>query len=251
MRWLCQVAYDGSFYSGFQIQPTKVTIQGVIEEALEHIHHRLIRITGAGRTDAGVHAYAQYFHFDSELSLTSDQWVKAFNANLPLTIRVIQAQVVHDKFHARFNAHHKRYDYHVTLGDVDPLRIRYTHFVGYTLDVQAMQIAAQEFVGTHDFHNFTANHLPQTVYERTITRFEVSITGDEILFTIEGNGFLHHMVRMIVGTLIEYGKGKITRDDIHYRLSTPEKATTPFNAPACGLYLMRIDYQEEITHDND
>ncbi len=251
MRWLCQVAYDGSFYSGFQIQPTKQTIQGVIEDALEHIHHHTVRITGAGRTDAGVHAYAQYFHFDSNLNLDVDQWVKALNANLPMTIRIVFAQSVHDKFHARYNAHHKRYDYHVTLGDIDPLRIRYTHYVGYSLDVPAMQQAAQCFVGTHDFHNFTANHLPQTVYVRTITRFDVSVNDQEMLFSIEGNGFLHHMVRMMVGTLIEYGKGKITLEDICTRLSSPDKATTPFNAPACGLYLMRIDYQEEIAHDHD
>lgn len=251
MRWLCQVAYDGSDFSGFQIQPSKLTIQGALEEALEHIHHHPVRITGAGRTDAGVHAYAQYIHFDTLLDLTPEQWVKALNANLPLTIRIVQARRVHDKFHARFNAHHKRYEYYITSGRIDPLRIRYTYFTEYDLDITAMKEGARLFLGTHDFHNFTANHLPQTVYERTITSFEVIEQDADIIFAVEGNGFLHHMVRMMVGTLLELGKGKISQADIANRLSTVEKATTPYNAPASGLYLKRIDYTEDVSYDHN
>lgn len=246
MRWLCQIAYDGSFYSGFQIQPTRPTIQGEIERALEAIHGTPVPLTGAGRTDAGVHAYAQYGHFDSNLVMTANAWVKALNANLPLTIRIVSVVEVHDKFHARYNAHHKQYQYKVSTAPIDPLRIRYVHYLHYMLNLEAMQHAALCFIGTHNFHNFTANHTPDMDYIRTITRCEVVQQDSEITFIVEGNGFLHHMVRMMVGTLLEIGKGRHLYDELKHRLTTSDNDTTPFNAPAMGLYLMRVDYEGDI-----
>jgi len=249
MRWLCQIAYDGSFYSGFQIQPQRVTIQGELEQALATIHGIPVAVVGAGRTDAGVHAYAQYIHFDSDLGLDASSWLRALNANLPLTIRIVNVHHVHDKFHARYNAHHKQYQYKVSTGAVDPLRIRYVHYLPYHLDVAAIQEATSCFVGTHNFHNFTANHTPSMDYVRTVTRCECYVEGSEWTFIVEGNGFLHHMVRMMVGTLLEIGKGRHTKEDLLRRLSSPENDTTPFNAPAMGLYLTRVDYQGVMTND--
>lgn len=252
-RLLMQVSYDGTDYHGFQKQPNLPSIQSVLEEALEAIHGHPVMVYGASRTDAGVHAYAQFIHFDTELVISLDAWVRAMNANLPLTIRVINARSVHSHFHARYNAHHKQYQYKCSIGAIDPLRIRYVYFIYPTTNIEAIRDAAQVFLGTHDFHNFTANHTPGKDYHRTITKLEVIQSNDDVVFIVEGHGFLHHMVRMIVGTLLEVGKGKITKQEIEDRLHSVLPDTTPWNAPAHGLYLMRTDYndKETIIDDND
>lgn len=249
-RVFMQVSYDGTDYFGFQKQLTLPTIQATLEEALAAIHTHPVTVYGASRTDAGVHAYAQFIHFDTELTLPADAWTRALNANLPLTIRIVASRFVHAKFHARYNAHGKTYHYRCSKAPIDPLRIRYVLFTYPSIDITAMKAAANVFIGRHNFHNFTANHTPEKDYFRTVTKVDIIEEDEDFTFIVEGQGFLHHMVRMMVGTLLEVGKGKISRDDIQARLASPLPDTTPWNAPGHALYLMHAVYNDTEEFDN-
>ena len=244
MRYQVLISYNGTNYAGWQIQPHVLSIQKVIQDILTSMHRHPVMIVGSGRTDAGVHALGQSFHFDTDMHLSGDIWGKALNAQLPKDIIVRQVREVPDTFHARFSATSKRYDYLVNTGAYDPLNYTLEYQLNRSLDTEAMKAGAVLLAGTHDFASFCANSFTEIPNQiRTVTRFEVKQEGDKIRFILEGNGFLRYMVRMLVANLIDIGLHRKTIAELQVILDQRNKIATSSIVPACGLYLVRVDYE--------
>jgi len=237
--------YDGTDFCGWQLQAEgQRTVQGVVEHAIERVTGSLCRVHGAGRTDAGVHAEGQVASVGLTSRLAPDELRRALNANLPADVAVRWAAVVDDGFHARFSARGKVYRYRVWNGEVrSPLRARWTHAEPRALDLGGMSQAAKELVGRHDFASFQAAGAEVDSTVRTLTRFEISgCPGDEIAFEVAGEGFLRHMVRNLVGTLLEVGRGRRTVSSVAETLAARDRRRAGPTAPACGLTLVRVEY---------
>ncbi len=246
MRIKAKVAYDGSAYFGYQSQSDVDNVQDRLEKALSVIHKRKTGVTASGRTDRGVHAKGQVIHFDTDLSLTSEQWLKAINANLPLDIRVLEAEAVPEGFHARFDVTGKRYDYYLSTREYDLFARNYITQYGYPLNLERMQDAAEAFLGTHDFTSFCSNTKEETPDQtRTIRRLEITEEDGIVHFVFEGDGFLRYMVRMIVGAILEAGREKMSREEIEEILAKRSKTVWRYKAPAEGLYLSEVTYKEQ------
>lgn len=240
------VAYDGTDYYGFQHQndPNLPTIQSCLEEAIALITKTPHRINGSGRTDAGVHALGQVVNFYTDATIPTDRFVPALNSVLPRDIVVVDAEEVPLEFHARFSAKRKTYRYWIDTGRVPHvLRRRYSHFVSTPLDLERIKEAAQRLVGEHDFASFQASGSSVKTTVRRIYRLDVT-ASDEGLITIEAeaNGFLYNMVRIIVGTLLEVGRGKLQPEDIDTILAAKDRRAAGPTAPPQGLCLMRVEY---------
>lgn len=245
MRYKVTLAYDGSNYCGWQIQPNGLSVQQVVEEVISSIQKIETHIEASGRTDAKVHAKGQVFHFDTHLSMTAEQWEKALNAKLPEDMRVKHVEQVNDNFHSRFDAKWKNYDYYVNLGAYDPFERNHVLQLCRPLDVVKMKECAKCFVGCHDFTAFNANSLQERPNQvRTIYDLWIEEKGEMIIFHYYGEGFLRYMVRMITQTLIEVGKGRLTIEQVNELLQQAKKHSAPFNASAVGLYLVKVGYEE-------
>ncbi len=245
MRLLARVSYDGTAYRGYQVQPNQPTVQAVIEDVLTHIHKgKQVKIFASGRTDAGVHALGQAFHFDSPLKIPEGNWVRAINSQLPDDIVITDVHQVADDFHARFDVIEKWYEYRMyntTL--IDPFKRHYSHYVRVPLDVAAMNKACQYLVGTHDFTAFCSAKSNVTDSKvRTIYHATCENQADEVVFTISGSGFLYNMVRIIVGSLIDIGHGRKPPEVIRQALENFDRNTLGKTAPAKGLYLKHVVY---------
>lgn len=243
------LAYDGSPYSGWQVQPGRPTVQGTLADAIERITGEKTLPQGSGRTDAGVHALAQVATFTTSSSIPSGNLVKALNSVLPASIRVSAAEEVPEDFHARRSARAKIYEYRLYRGDICPpfLADFVTHHP-YPLDESAMAEAAVRVVGEHDFTSFAAvdpeKGLPDENGSnvRTIFSSEWRRSGEELVYRVRGNGFLHHMVRNLVGTFLLAGKGTLKPTDIDGILATRKRSAAGATAPAEGLYLVSVEY---------
>jgi tRNA pseudouridine38-40 synthase len=235
------LSYDGTDYSGWQLQPRKKTIQGALEDALFRFRSSRIPVSGAGRTDAGVHALGQAANFQAELALDDAELQQALNGLLPEDIRVHSLERVDGGFHARKSARSKVYRYRiVNARQISPFDVRYSlHWPG-TLDVGKMKTAACLFVREADFTSFSSNRLLHPV--RKVTRSEVRTTGDEIAYTVEANGVLQYMVRTMAGTLLEVGKGRIEPESIEELFEKKARTRATPTAPARGLCLIRVKY---------
>ncbi|MBS4210573.1 tRNA pseudouridine(38-40) synthase TruA [Bacillus sp. FJAT-50079] len=238
------VAYDGSGYAGFQIQTNDKTIQGMLEHALKKMHKGTeIKVISSGRTDAGVHAHGQAFHFDSPLELPSDRWVRAVNGLLPHDIAIQSVEKVEASFHARYDVTGKTYKYFLFTGKIrDPFNRNFTTYYPYRLNIELMRAAAQYFVGTHDFTSFCSAKTTKENKIRTITALTIEQQNDNIIFTFTGNGFLYNMVRIIVGTLLNVGNGKVKPTDIPAIMEACDRKRASKTAPATGLYLWEVYY---------
>lgn len=246
MRLKATVSYDGSGYAGWQRQDNALGIESIIMDVMERIHHHPVEITGSGRTDAGVHAIAQVFHFDSELKMSKEQWLRAMNALLPADIRMQDVEKVREDFHARFDAISKRYDYYLSYDVDNPFLQRYRAFYRGRLNIERMKECAALFVGTHDFTSFTSSRIdPRKSRVRTITMCTIEETADGLHFRLEGNSFLRYMVRMIVGTLIEAGRDRLSVQEVKAMLEAKDKEACRYKAPSSGLYLVEVRYLEE------
>ncbi|MED3647938.1 tRNA pseudouridine(38-40) synthase TruA [Halalkalibacterium halodurans] len=241
-----KVAYDGTDFAGYQIQPNERTVQGELESVLKNIHKGMsIRVTASGRTDTGVHARGQIVHFDTSLSFPVDRWPIALNSQLPADIRVLEAADVPADFHARYSAKTKEYRYRVlTSAQADVFRRNYTYHVRYPLDVEAMQRAAVQLLGTHDFSSFCTAKAEVEDKVRTIEDVALWREGDELIFSIRGNGFLYNMVRIIVGTLLEIGAGKRSAEEVAKILAARSREAAGKTAPGHGLILWSVEYDE-------
>jgi tRNA pseudouridine38-40 synthase len=242
-RWKCVCAYDGTDFAGWQSQAGGTAIQDVIEARVAQIFKKPLRIHGSGRTDAGVHAHGQVFHFDAEWPHATEKLLAAFRVGLPAGIQVKSIAPVSMKFHARFSATGKRYDYQVHLGDADPFTRPYSWVVFKPLDVPAMQVAAGILCGRHDFRAFTAlNGSERENTVRDLRRLAVVRRGRRLRITAEADGFLYKMVRSLVGALVAVGEGKLTPGDVRAILRNRVRIPAVQTAPPQGLFLAKVLY---------
>lgn len=242
-RWKCVCAYDGTAFAGWQSQAGGTAIQDVIEARLAQIFKGLVRIHGSGRTDAGVHAQGQVFHFDAAWSHGPDKLLAAMRVGLPPAIQIKSVRVVGADFHARFQAKGKRYVYHLHRGDADPFTRPYCWPIFRPLDLVAMRAAAASLRGRHDFRAFTALNGPEredTV--RDLRRLDVVARGRRIRITAESTGFLYKMVRSLTGVLVAVGEGKLRIEDVEAMLRTGQRTPAVHTAPPQGLFLMKVFY---------
>src|SRR5690625_1084241 len=242
----CIISYDGTNFSGYQVQPNKRTIQWELEKALAQIHKgKQIRIYASGRTDAGVHAKGQVIHFETDLDISTDNWKKALNALLPEDIYIQMVESVSDECHAQFDAIEKEYRYFVLNScEKDIFKRNYMYFYPYDLDIHMIQNACKLFEGTHDFTSFcSARSTVKGSKVRTLYEVTCEKNDDEITFILRGNGFLYNMVRIIVGVLLEVGSGKTTERDIEQMFAAKDRTFAGKTAPPEGLYLWHVKYE--------
>ena len=242
------LAYDGTDFCGWQVQPNSPTIQGTLVSAIGRIAGQKVLPQGSGRTDAGVHALAQVASFITDSPMPPQNWIKALNDILPASVRVLAAAEVPLQFHARKSATGKTYRYRIFRGAIcPPFLSRYAWHYPYPLNESAMQVAATLVVGEHDFTSFAAvdperdcDELPSNV--RRIFESTWENSPDELTYTVRGNGFLHHMVRNLVGTFVLVGKGTLQPQDIPRILQAQDRSASGATAPACGLHLVAVEY---------
>jgi len=240
------LAYVGTRFAGWQVQPQRPTIQGVLEERLSRMLQERIAVAAAGRTDAGVHALGQVANFGTTCGLPLAGLRRGLNARLPEEIRVLEAREAAPSFHARSDARSKEYRYRMTRAEVvSPFDAPFVVPVRGGLDVSAMQRAAGHLVGCHDFTSFCPANCDQENRVRAVTLARLEEEGEELVFTVRGGGFLRHMIRTIVGTLLAVGKGLHGPDDIDAILAARDRRAAGPCAPARGLTLTRVFYEGE------
>jgi tRNA pseudouridine38-40 synthase len=241
------LAYDGSDYVGWQRQATGASIQGLLEDALKEFDDRDVPVAGAGRTDAGVHALGQVASCSIDRTIDSPTLVRALNHKLPHDIRVRRARQMPVSFHARFDAQQKTYRYRLWNGTVfSPFQRRYAWHLPGVLDVGAMRDAARLVVGTHDFAAFQGQGSDTPTTTRTVTQLRIADCGSRIDFEISGNGFLRHMVRTLVGTLVEIGRRRHQPRWIEEVIASRDRHQAGQTAPAQGLFLVSVRYRHEL-----
>jgi len=235
------LSYDGTDFCGWQRQPRRRTVQGVIESSLAKIARKKINVIGAGRTDAGVHALEQVANFKAKLNMKEEEIFKALNSLLPDEVRVTSLKKVNADFHARKMAKSKVYRYRIfNSPHISPFISRYVLQWFSPLDVNSMKRAALLLAREADFRAFSSNRLLNPI--RKVMRSEIEKKGNEIIYTVEANGFLRYMVRAMVGTLLEVGRGKIPAEKIEEIFRGKKRTLSSPTAPAKGLCLIKVNY---------
>lgn len=257
-NWKLVLSYDGSDFHGWQVQPEKPTIQGTLADAIEWVTKERVLPQGSGRTDAGVHARGQVASFLLAAPIPSANLLRALNRTLPESIRVLSAEPVPDSFHARHSVQAKTYNYQIFRGDIcPPWTARYVFALNWPLNVEKMQQGAHVVIGEHDFTSFAATDPDLTRRRstekegaeparigniRTIFQSEWAQNGDLLTYRVQGNGFLHHMVRNLVGTFLDVGRGHIAPEEVKVILEACSRPTAGATAPARGLFLENVEY---------
>jgi tRNA pseudouridine38-40 synthase len=243
------LAYDGTDFCGWQIQADVSTIQGVLSDAILRITGKQVLPQGSGRTDAGVHALGQVASFAIESPIPAQNLLLALNDKLPSAIRCLNIEEVATNFHARHSARAKIYEYRLFRGAIcSPFLARYIHHYPYPLDEQAMKDATFQIIGDHDFTSFAAvdpergKDDEERSSVRTIFQSEFLIDGEQLIYRVRGNGFLHHMVRNLVGTFLLVGKGTLAAESIRKIIAAKNRSLAGPTAPANGLFLMSVEY---------
>lgn len=238
------VSYDGTNYSGFQTQQNANTVQDEIEKVLQRMHKgEQIKIFGSGRTDANVHAEGQVFHFDSSLDIEIGRWSWAIQTQLPSDISIKSISVVDQDFHARYDVVSKEYRYYIQTSRVlNVFRRNYSYHYPYPIEIERIRVAAKYLEGTHDFTSFCSTKTVLTNKVRTIHSIEIIEHDSELEFRFLGNGFLYNMVRIIIGTLLEVGRGRKNPEDIKKILNSKNRQLAGKTAPGHGLYLWQVNY---------
>ena len=238
------VAYDGTDYCGWQVQPNGVTIEEILNREISGLTGEEIRVIGASRTDSGVHAYEYCISMKLEHSIPEQRLVAALNHFLPPNIAVHSCEQVDDNFHARYSCKGKEYVYKMWNHPIrDPFLDGYAHHYWYALDEKQLNEAAKHYIGSHDFTSFcTLDQRKMGDMVRTVTEAKVERAGDMVLFTVSADGFLYNMVRIMVGTLLRVAQGKFQPEDIPHILEAKNRKMAGPTAPPCGLYLNRVFY---------
>ncbi len=240
------VAYDGTEFHGWQVQPELATIQGTLEQVVGEIEGEAVRVEGSGRTDAGVHALAQVAAFSLANPIPPENLKKAMNRLLPPSIRILHVEEAAAGFHPRFDAHAKTYEYRIARAEVcSPFERRYVCHHPYPLDEARLIDAATVFEGEHDFSAFATADERDLEGGSKVRRIFSSLaerSGDLLVYRVRGSGFLKHMVRNLVGTLFEVGKGNLTADDVRALLVPGIREKAGPTAPARGLFLVEVEY---------
>ena len=246
------IAYDGTDFHGWQMQANKPTIQGEIVAVLRRLTQENVQLPGAGRTDAGVHALGQVGSFRTQSALSAGEFQRALNALLPPAIRIVSAEETGPDFSARWSAKGKVYRYRLYRGKVvPPMLWRYVLHYPFPLDEEAMKEAAAKFVGVHDFTSFAAStgsedddkerNMEREIYSTELKRTD---DGEELWFTVHGRSFLRYMVRKMVGTLLEVGRGKLSPAEIETLYELKDRSRSGPTVPPQGLYMVRVDHEE-------
>ncbi|MEG2783729.1 MAG: tRNA pseudouridine(38-40) synthase TruA [Lachnospiraceae bacterium] len=237
------IAYDGTNYCGWQIQPNGITIEEVLNNTLSKMLKEEIIIIGASRTDSGVHALGNVAVFDTQTTIPPDRIAYALNRRLPEDIVIVKSEEVNADFHPRYCNSRKTYQYNIiNTHTIIPTKRLTNYFVSYKLDIEKMRQAAAYLVGEHDFISFCNIRTDVKDTVRTITEFSITQAGDEIQIVISGNGFLYNMVRIIIGTLIRVGRGFYEPEKIQDILEAKDRKAAGATAPAHGLTLVEIEY---------
>lgn len=246
------IAYDGTDFHGWQMQANKPTIQGEIVAVLRRLTQENVQLHGSGRTDAGVHALGQVGSFRTQSALSAGEFQRALNALLPPAIRIVSAEETGPDFSARWSAKGKVYRYRLYRGKVvPPMLWRYVLHYPFPLDEEAMKEAAAKFVGVHDFTSFAAStgsedddkerNMEREIYSTELKRTD---DGEELWFTVHGRSFLRYMVRKMVGTLLEVGRGKLSPADIETLYELKDRSKSGPTVPPQGLFMVRVDHEE-------
>ncbi|MGA8111347.1 MAG: tRNA pseudouridine(38-40) synthase TruA [Acidobacteriaceae bacterium] len=254
-NWKLILAYDGTDFCGWQVQPDRVTIQGTLAEAIASVTGERLLPQGSGRTDAGVHARGQVASFRLEAPIPAENLLRALNRRLPESIRVLGAETAAPEFHARHAARAKTYEYRIFRGEIGlPWIARYAWALPWPLDPARMQSGAQRVIGVHDFTSFAASDPDRSTRdresedperadtERTIFSSEWREEDGFLIYRVRGDGFLQHMVRNLVGTLVDVGRGHIAPEDVTRILEARSRSAAGATAPARGLFLDRVEY---------
>jgi tRNA pseudouridine38-40 synthase len=243
------LSYDGAEFSGWQVQPSASTVQGTLASAIGRITGEKVLPQGSGRTDAGVHALAQVVTFVTESSVPTENFLKALNDVLPASVRILEVAEVPANFHARHSARAKTYRYRIYRGSVcPPFLARYVWHYPYPLEETEMARAADLVIGRHDFTSFAAVDPERGRDDEPVSNSREIFSsswerdGDELIYLVRGSGFLHHMVRNLVGTFILVGKRTLQVEDIARILEARNRSTAGATAPASGLYLVNVEY---------
>jgi len=257
--WKLILSYDGTGFNGWQVQPGLPTVQGTLANALLQITGETVLPQGSGRTDAGVHALGQVASFTLNAPIPPENLLRALNRALPPNIRVLSAEIAPAGFHARHSACGKTYEYRIFENNSNdricpPFLAPYVWDCRWPLALEPMQQAAVMLLGTHDFTSFAAsdsdltNRTGDTAPNptKTITHATITRENNLLIFRITGSGFLHHMVRNLVGTLVEVGRGALAADDLSRILAARDRTSAGPTAPASGLFLVSVDYQDEV-----
>ncbi|MDX1916546.1 MAG: tRNA pseudouridine(38-40) synthase TruA [Rickettsiaceae bacterium] len=243
-RFKLVIEYDGTGFKGWQKQASSPSIQGAIEAAIYGFSGQSVEVYGSGRTDAGVHALGQVAHFDIDSRVASCQIMGAINFHLkPNKIAIVSCAETSSDFHARFSAINRAYKYKI-INRTSPLAIESNRawLVSRELNLELMQKGASILIGNHDFSSFRASSCGALSPIKTVNSLKIEQIGDIIKIEISAKSFLHHMVRNIVGTLVDLGTGKISYDRLHDILNAKDRSQAGVTAPACGLYFTRVDY---------
>lgn len=242
-RKLLTIQYDGTDYSGWQVQKNAKSVQSVVESVLRTVVSDLNGITGCSRTDAGVHANMYCLHFDTQQEIPDERIVAALNSRLPEDISAINCKTVSDDFHARYSCKAKTYIYKIRNSSIkNPFSNKYELLIAKKLDENLLDKAAKKFIGTYDFVGFCSVGSSVSTTIRTVTDASVKREGDLLTFSITADGFLYNMVRIIVGTLISVGFNKISPDDIPAIIESKDRNRAGATAKAHGLCLYKVDY---------
>ena len=244
MRYFIELAYNGKNYFGWQIQPKQISVQEVIQKALSTLLRTLIEIVGAGRTDTGVHAKKMYAHFDFEGDLPPDL-VYRLNSFLPSDVVIYKIHPMTAEAHARFDALERTYHYFVQIGK-NPFNFDTTWQIRYDLDVEKMNQACVYLLGQKDFSSFAKLHTDVKTHVCDVKFAKWERTGEVLKFTITADRFLRNMVRAIVGTLVDVGKGKISLEEFNTIIEQKDRSFASGSAPAQGLYLVDVVYPDSI-----
>src|SRR5579884_2720717 len=235
------LAYDGTDFHGWQVQPDLPTVQGNLEQAFSKLFNHSVHVIGSGRTDAGVHAHAQVAAVQTERAMDTDAVLRGANALLPVEIRILSVEEVRLEFHPRHSAKSKTYEYHIWRHPiVSPFRCRYVHPFRYPLDEGLVDAASEQFLGTHDFTSFCATATE--IEDRVRTIFEIDWTRDDTawIFRIRGSGFLQYMVRTIAGSILEVGQGRMEAARIAEIFTACDRRLAGPSLPGRGLHLISV-----------
>ena len=240
------IEYDGKDFNGWQKQPDKLNIQGTIEKAIERVTGEIVELTASGRTDAGVHSLGQVANFKTNTNIPIEKIPVAINSQLKKSIVIKKAEEVDEKFHSRLSCKRKTYRYIINNSPEGSAIYRNleTH-IPYKLDVEKMKEAIKYFIGEHDFKAFKASGTSSKSSVRTIYDAKVYEDKERIFIELTGNGFLYNMVRIIAGTLVDVGSGKIMTEDIVNIINSKKRENAGKTLPPQGLYLLNVDYSEE------
>jgi tRNA pseudouridine38-40 synthase len=256
-NWKAVLAYDGTDFFGWQVQPDRATIQGTLAEAIERVTEERVLPQGSGRTDAGVHARGQVASFWLAAPIPAENLERALNRTLPESIRVLGAETAPSEFHARHSARAKTYEYRIFRGEIcPPWTARYAWALPWPLRVDRMQAAAGRVIGAHDFTSFAASDPDAAMRHgedgegerksagsvRTIFESEWREEGDLLIYRVRGDGFLQHMVRNLVGTFVDAGRGRLEPEDIGRILEARARSAGGATSPARGLFLDSVEY---------